>query len=113
MSIVYTWDPRSQCTYVYEQESHYDPITKQSRPKRTYLGRLDPETGTYSKVGKRGRRSKSSEPISGNDAGSSESGSRESALIQENQELKKELDQLRKQQKMILESLQSLINRLN
>ena len=30
---------------VYESTSHYDPVTKQSRPKRKYLGTLDPETG--------------------------------------------------------------------
>ena len=30
---------------MYESTSHYDPVTKQSRPIRKYLGRLDPETG--------------------------------------------------------------------
>jgi len=30
---------------LYESTSHYDPETKQSRPIRKYLGRVDPETG--------------------------------------------------------------------
>ena len=30
---------------LYESTSHYDPVTKQSRPIRKYLGKLDPETG--------------------------------------------------------------------
>ena len=30
---------------VYESVSYYDPEKKQARPKRTYLGLEDPETG--------------------------------------------------------------------
>jgi len=35
---------------------HYDPVTKQSRPKRKYLGTIDPETGELiPSSGRRGR----------------------------------------------------------
>jgi hypothetical protein len=42
--------------YAYDQKSVYDPVKKQSRPVRKYLGRVDPETGEIIKTtGKRGR----------------------------------------------------------
>ena len=47
---------QSGITYAYESTSSYDPVTKQSRPKRKYLGRVDDETGEIiSTKGKRGR----------------------------------------------------------
>ena len=55
MSIV-KFKNQSGVTYAYESVSSYDPKTKQSRPKRTYLGRVDPETGEIIPTkGKRGR----------------------------------------------------------
>lgn len=44
-TIVKHYDKKTGKTRVYESTPHYDPITKQSRPKRKYLGTLDPETG--------------------------------------------------------------------
>ncbi|WP_162205989.1 hypothetical protein [Schaedlerella arabinosiphila] len=35
---------QSGVTYAYESISEWDPVKKQSRPKRKYLGRVDPET---------------------------------------------------------------------
>ena len=32
---------------IYESVSHYDPLTKTSRPKRTYIGYEDPVTGEF------------------------------------------------------------------
>lgn len=47
---------QSGVTYAYEQTSVYDPEKKQSRPKRKYLGRVDPETGEIiSTEGRKGR----------------------------------------------------------
>ena len=55
MSIV-KYKNQSGITYAYEATSQYDPSTKQSRPKRKYLGRVDPETGEIiPTTGKRGR----------------------------------------------------------
>ena len=45
MTIVHYRDKRTGRVQVYESTPHYDPKTKQSRPKRKYLGTLDPETG--------------------------------------------------------------------
>jgi hypothetical protein len=55
MSIV-KYKNQSGITYAYESTSSYDPETKQSRPKRKYLGRVDEETGEIIPTrGKRGR----------------------------------------------------------
>ena len=45
MTIVHYRDKRTGRTQVYESTPHYDPKTKQSRPRRKYLGTLDPVTG--------------------------------------------------------------------
>lgn len=44
-AIVYQTDKRSGITYAYESVSHWDKEKKQSRAKRTLIGRVDPETG--------------------------------------------------------------------
>lgn len=45
MSIVYQKDKRSGITYAYESKAHWDKEKKQSRAKRTLIGRVDEETG--------------------------------------------------------------------
>ena len=51
-----TWTNKAGNRYAYEIISHYDPETKQSRPKKVYLGRVNPETGEIEPTsGKRGR----------------------------------------------------------
>ena len=45
MAIVYQKDKRSGITYAYESISHWDKEKKQSRAKRTLIGRLDEVTG--------------------------------------------------------------------
>lgn len=60
-TIVKHYDKKTGKTRVYESTPHYDPVSKQSRPKRKYLGTLDPETGELiPSSGHRGR------PSSGN-----------------------------------------------
>ena len=55
-TIVQHYDKKTGKTRVYESTPHYDPVTKQSRPKRKYLGTLDPETGELiPSSGRRGR----------------------------------------------------------
>lgn len=50
MSIIYNKDKRSGITYVYESKSYWDKEKKQSRSKRTLIGRLDPESGEIVKT---------------------------------------------------------------
>ena len=45
MSIVRYTNKKTGQVALYESTSYYDPETKQSRPRRKYLGIEDPETG--------------------------------------------------------------------
>ena len=45
MGIVFQTDKRSGITYAYENKAYWDKEKKQSRSKRTLIGRVDPETG--------------------------------------------------------------------
>lgn len=57
MSIVRYVNKKTGVVSLYESTSHYDPETKQSRPKRKYLGTEDPQTGELiPSSGKRGRK---------------------------------------------------------
>ena len=57
MSIVKYTNKKTGYVAVYESTSYYDPGTKQSRPKRKYLGHEDPITGEFiPSNGQRGRR---------------------------------------------------------
>lgn len=59
MSIVRYVNKKTGTVSLYESTSCYDPKTKQSRPKRKYLGTEDPETGELiPSSGKRGRKKK-------------------------------------------------------
>lgn len=59
MSIVRYTNKETGVVTLYESTSYYDPETKQSRPKRKYLGIEDPETGKLvPSSGKRGRKKK-------------------------------------------------------
>jgi len=50
MSIVYQTDKSSGITYAYESKAYWDKDKKQSRSKRTLIGRVDPETGEITKT---------------------------------------------------------------
>lgn len=59
MSIVRYTNKKTGVVTLYESTSYYDPETKQSRPRRKYLGIEDPETGELiPSTGKRGRKKK-------------------------------------------------------
>jgi len=54
-AIIYQKDKRSGLTYAYESVSWWDKEKKQSRSKRTLIGRVNPETGEIEKTDGRGR----------------------------------------------------------
>lgn len=57
MTIVRYTNKKTGVVSLYESTSYYDPETKQSRPKRKYLGTEDPVTGELiPSSGKRGRK---------------------------------------------------------
>lgn len=45
MAIVYQQNKKTGITYVYQNEPYWDKEKRQSRAKRTLIGKLDPETG--------------------------------------------------------------------
>jgi hypothetical protein len=45
MGIVYQTDKRAGITYAYENKAYWDKEKKQSRSKRTLIGRVDADTG--------------------------------------------------------------------
>ncbi len=45
MAIIHQHDKRSGITYAYESLSYWDKEKKQSRAKRTLIGRVDPDSG--------------------------------------------------------------------
>ena len=44
-SIIYQTNRKTGAKYAYSQESYWDKSKGQPRSRRTYLGRVDPETG--------------------------------------------------------------------
>lgn len=78
-------------TYCYDSTPKWDPVKKQARPQKTYLGRWDEETQSIiPSSGKRGRRKK--EEVSS--ASASLQGDRESEILQEYQ---KKLEETQKE----------------
>lgn len=71
MSIVKYKNQTGQ-VYAYEQTSYWDPEKKQSRSKRTLLGRVDPDTGEIIPTRKKRGRPKKSETAPSNSAGSND-----------------------------------------
>jgi hypothetical protein len=58
-SIVYQTDRRSGSTYAYRSEPVRDPVTGRPSQRRTYLGRVDPETGEIVPKAAKGKRNRS------------------------------------------------------
>ncbi|MBQ7487047.1 MAG: hypothetical protein IJT77_06110 [Clostridia bacterium] len=57
-SIVYQTDKRNGSTYAYPMESVRDPVTGKCKPKRTYIGRVDPVTQTIVEKAPSGKRNR-------------------------------------------------------
>ena len=57
-SIMYQTDRRSVSTYAYRSEPVRDPVTGRPSQRRTYLGRVDPETGEIVPKAAKGKRNR-------------------------------------------------------
>lgn len=62
LGIIKQFDKRSGITYVYENKAYWDKEKKQSRAKRTLIGRLDPETGEVIPTDGRMKKAKETQP---------------------------------------------------
>lgn len=69
MALIKQYHKDTDTTYVYSSESYWDPEKKQSRSKRTVVGKIDPKTGEMVPTGKRGRKKKADPESTGADAG--------------------------------------------
>ena len=58
-STVYQTNKKTGVVYAYHSESYRDPITKQPKVRRTYLGRVDPETHLIIPKAEEGKRNTS------------------------------------------------------
>ena len=71
--IVYITNKKTNTKYAYRSESYRDPITKQPKSRRTYLGRVDPETNEIVPKAEKGKRNrnpleKETTPVSGKES---------------------------------------------
>ena len=119
MTLVRYTNKKTGWVSVYESTSHYDPVTKQSRPVRKYVGYEDPSTGQLVRSsGKPGRKKKTSEdeaetvrPAKRNES------SRDTAEMkrqrEEIRELKKQVESLTKQLDDIHRAADRFIKEIN
>jgi len=98
--IVYTTDAAGR-QYAYSSESHWNKEKKQSRSKRTYLGRVNPETGEIMKGRQNGKNYKrpADEPVASHTSEEfldelQEKTSQLAALQEENQKLREQVQNL-------------------
>lgn len=93
MPIVKCTNKKGQ-TYAYRSTSFYDPVKKASRPRREYLGRVDPVTGNI--IPKR-KRTKTQPEGSVEAPGDSESASLRSELLKLSLQVQQCEDRIREQ----------------
>ena len=79
--------------YAYESRSYWDPVKKAPRTKRTYLGKVDPETGEIVRVYKKADKSVKPTSQADDTVGSMPS----ETLLADFEALKEEVRQLREQ----------------
>lgn len=111
MSIVRYTNKKTGVVTLYESTSYYDPETKQSRPKRKYLGIEDPETGELiPSSGKRGRKKQDAGSESVSKQKKQEVGYKEKydRLLQECKEKEAKIQQLEHDNKRLRYGLQKL-----
>ena len=121
MSVVRYVNKKTGRVSLYESTSHYDPVAKQSRPIRTYIGYEDPVTGEFvQSSGKPGRKAKRNEPDAANPSGNAYyKGKYEQALAEletqrkENQELRKEIRALSDQIDSMRKAANAFIRAIN
>lgn len=68
MSIVIYTNQKNGCRYAYESTAQWDPVAKQSRPKRKYLGRVDENGNIIQSTHKRGGARVKKETVPGAEA---------------------------------------------
>lgn len=105
---------QSGAVYAYDQTSVYDPVKKQSRPVRKYLGRVDPETGEIiSTKGKRGRPPKHPKDESGKDPGTEDFKKLYQDKCREAEALEKAISQANAEKEALVQRIEELCRALS
>lgn len=99
MAITYNRDKRSGLTYAYETTYVWDKEKKQSRSKRTLIGRLDEETGKIVPTDGRGKKRSPNYVPADN----------ESAMPQTPKELQEEIIRLREENAELKQRIAELL----
>ena len=109
--IVYRTDSGGR-TYAYSSESKWNPEKKQPRAKRTYLGRVNPETGEIMKGRQDGKNYKPNRKTKSDPASTEEISRLQNALSAKNDEilaLKEDIRQLQGQVKKMSSAFQRIV----
>ena len=101
--IVYITNKKTNTKYAYRSESYRDPVTKQPKSRRTYLGRVDPETNEIIPKATNGKRNRT--PIQSSSTGDSPSSG---ILEQKIVNLQKSLDILQNRQAKVMKEAASI-----
>lgn len=104
-SIVYQTDKRSGSTYAYRSEPTRDPKTGRPTQKRTYLGRVDPETGEIVPKAAKGKRNRTK---IGDDSPREATTAAVASLKDENERLRAEVARLQSR----VDELEGFVSRL-
>lgn len=56
--VIYITNKKTNTKYAYRSESYRDPVTKQPKSRRTYLGRVDPDTNEIIPKAEKGKRNR-------------------------------------------------------
>ena len=116
--IVYRTNPHNGVVYAYQSESFRDPLTKQPKSRRTYLGRVDPETKLIvpkAEEGKRNRSKLGDSPSKGSmpaDTAEVIANLRDevAALKRENLSIREQLKKQESRANMLIQQLQTAID---
>ena len=110
MSLVRYTNKKTGVVALYESTSYYDPVTKQSRPKRKYLGTEDPVTGELIPSTKKKGRRKSDEDTNATKKEKTEERYREKyeKLLSEFEDRGEKIKQLEHENKRLKYCLQNL-----
>lgn len=100
---------QSGITYAYESIPVWDPEKKQARPKRKYLGRVDPETGEIIPTQGRGRKRKNEAQPAGIAPAAQEAAPDYAAQLEEKDAL---IATLKEENRQLKDSRDSLLSEL-
>ena len=103
--IVYITNKKTNTKYAYRSESYRDPVTKQPKSRRTYLGRVDPDSNEI--IPKAGKGNRNHNPIGQDALPGSEPHSLSSNGVILN-ELLRQIEILQKQQDELKEKIERM-----